>query len=272
MKAKFWIYVFSCLMLSGIDELMAQTISFSPTRIFFKGNPGETLSEVITVSNSGKSTYEFIVHLQDWKRDSLGNKVYAPMGTLPASNAKNIRLSETAIKLAPGEKRNFEVGITIPQEKEQGFGNCMLFFTQTNAQVTEPKGKAGIGVKMSLEFGIQLFSIADGLKNGDLNFLAFDYHPADVSGKGHGRLAVKFENTGEINKDGFLRFELTHKTTGAEIKAKPIPITIMPADFQWIYYLMPETLPEGEYLVVAILDAGDHHNLKVAEKNIYVKK
>ncbi|KIO76136.1 hypothetical protein TH53_16595 [Pedobacter lusitanus] len=90
----------------GVNQpVKAQAISFSPTRLFFKGNPGETLTETITISNSGKEPYEFITSIQDWKRDSLGNKIYFPMGTLASSNGRNIRLSSTNIKINPGEKK-----------------------------------------------------------------------------------------------------------------------------------------------------------------------
>ncbi|QNK64684.1 hypothetical protein H7F33_09490 [Pedobacter sp. PAMC26386] len=252
----------------------AQAISFSPTRLFFKGNPGETLTETITISNSGKDPYEFITSIQDWKRDSLGNKVYFPMGTLVNSNGRNISLSSTNLKLNPGEKKSFTVSMLIPKTQKENpiSSNSMLFFTQTNARFPQTQEKTGFGIRISLELGIQLFYIPNEGKSGVMNFLAFDAGVITVKGRNLQRLAVKFENTGEISKDGYVRFELTNKQTGEELKIKPIPIAIMPKDSQWVYYTMDNELPAGEYLGVAILDAGENYNLKVAERDIHVKK
>lgn len=271
-KIKFRIIV---LMLAGsflYQQAAAQALSFSPTRVYFKGNPGQTVSEVITIHNSSAEPYEFIISLEDWKRDSLGIKEYSPMSTLPNSNAKNITLPATNFQLGPKEKKSFTVSMVIPKAGNPVATNSMLFFTQTNAKNPNMEGNAGIGVKVSLELGVQLFYTPTEAKKGELKFLAFEQQSTTVEQKPVAQLAVKFENTGEIPKDGFIRFELTNKQTGQEIKLKPTPIAIMPLDHQWAYCVLPYTLAAGDYLAVAILDAGGNNDLKVAEKDIHVKK
>jgi len=194
------------------------------------------------------------------------------MGTLPNSNAKGITLPGTNFQLNPKEKKSFTVSMVIPKAGNSVSTNSMLFFTQTNAKAPNMEGNAGIGVKVSLELGVQLFYIPADAKKGELKFLAFEQQSTTVEQKQAEQLAVKFENTGEIPKDGFIRFELTNKQTGEEIKLKPIPIAIMPLDHQWAYCALPYALVPGEYLAVAILDAGGNNDLKVAEKDIHVKR
>jgi len=244
---------------------VAQQVSFSPTRIFFKGNPGETVSEAITIANTSDQPYEFVVSLADWQRDSLGKKIYAPMNTLAHSNAKHIQLSATSLRVEPGKQHTFVVSMRIPETamEQSNASNSMLFFTQTNAQASNAKNNAGIGVKVSMELGVQLFYTPYQAEPGDLNFLSFITKEK--------QLAIKYENTGDINKDGFVRFELTNKQTGEERKLQPIPIAIMPHNHQWVYGMLPTDLASGDYLAVAILDAGSNANLKVAEKNIHVQ-
>jgi len=258
------------------QQAAAQAVSFSPTRVFFKGNPGETVSEVITISNTSKLPYEFVTSIADWKRDSVGQKEYAEMGTMPHSNAKHIQLSGTTLQVNPGEQKSFTVSMIIPVNPSSSIAsNSMLFFTQTNAQEPDMDGKSGVGVKVSMELGVQLFYTPYDSKPGDLHFLAFEKDETisddNALNSRNIRLAVKFQNTGEVNKDGFVRFELTNKQSGDEVKAKPIPIAIMPHDEQWVYYTLPHPIDEGEYLAVAILDAGNNFDLKVAEKNIHVQ-
>lgn len=250
----------------------SQAISFSPSRIFFKGHPGETVTETVLIANSGTDVYEFNVHLEDWKRDSLGNKVYFKGGTLPNSNNASITLAGSTLKIAPGERKNFTISFTIPDKEAKQASNSMVFFTQNNARESKANGQSGVGIKTSLELGVQVFYTPFGTRTGDLKFLAFENRILTDRDKKYNRLEVKFENTGQVNKDAELRFELTNKQSGEEIKLKAIAIAIMPNDFQWAYCLLDENLPAGEYLAVAILDSGDNNNLKIAERTIYVKK
>jgi len=255
-----------------VQMVFAQAVSFSPARIFFKGNPGETITEDITLYNSSKDTYEFIANIKDWKRDSLGTKIYFPMNVLPNSNAKNISLEGTSIKLGPGEKRSFTISMLIPKENSNISSNSMLFFTQTNARQATVSGANGIGIKINLELGVQLFYTPTTARVGEMKFLAFEYENKVLEQEKINRFAVKFENTGDFNKDGVIRFELTNKQTGEETKLPPISIAIMPHDQQWIYCPMLTQLTAGDYLVVAILDTGENNDLKVAEKEINVKR
>jgi len=122
-----------------------------------------------------------------------------------------------------------------------------------------------------MEFGIQLFYTPQAAQRGTLRFLAFNYVPRHIKDSAAHRLVVKYQNTGQVHKDGFIRFELTNKQTGEEIKPQPVPIAIMPGDDQVIHYPLPK-LAAGDYLAVAILDAGAENELKVAEKNIHVEE
>ncbi|MBZ4189111.1 hypothetical protein [Niabella beijingensis] len=253
-------------------RLQAQQLSFSPMRLFFKGAPGENVSEALIIANTTAAPYEFLVSIQDWNRDSLGVKHYFPANTLPRSNAQRIRLPQTSLVIAPGETKTYLVTMQIPPAGTQHTTtNSMLFFTQTNARRAESGDKSGIGLKISLEFGIQLFYTPGTAEKGTLRFLAFNYDPPAAGDTALQRLAIRYQNTGSVHKDGFVRFELTNKQTGAEIKPDPIPFAIMPLSEQVVYCRLND-IPEGDYLAVAILDTKSDNDLKVAEKNIHVKK
>ncbi|MCF3110861.1 hypothetical protein LL912_18900 [Niabella sp. CC-SYL272] len=268
-------YRFPCSLILSLlfcCVLQAQQLSFSPMRLFFKGAPGETVSETITISNTTSQSYEFLLSLKDWNRDSLGIKHYFPVSSLPHSNAKNIKLPQTSFVVAPGEKKTYTVSMRIPIADTQKIAsNSMLFFTQVNAPRNETGDKSGIGIRISMEFGIQLFYTPQAAQKGTLRFLAFNYEPGHKKDSAGHRLVVKYQNTGQVHKDGFIRFELTNKQTGEEIKPEPVPIAIMPGDDQVVHYPLPK-LAAGNYLAVAILDAGSDNELKVAEKNMHVEE
>ena len=264
-----------CLLLVSLFfccGLRAQQISFSPMRLFFKGAPGETVSATLTIANTTNQPYEFLLSLKDWNRDSLGTKHYFPVSSLPHSNATHISLPQTSFVVAPGEKKTYTVNMRIPPADTQKMAsNSMLFFTQVNAPRTEVKDRAGIGIRISMEFGIQLFYTPQAAEKGTLRFLAFNYEARYLKDSAASRLVIKYQNTGQVHKDGFIRFELTNKQTGEEVKPAPVPIAITPRSDQVVHYPLGKLAP-GDYLAVAILDAGPDDELKVAEKNIHVEE
>lgn len=246
-----------------------QGISISPSRIFFTGEAGQTVSQAITFNNTTTSTLSFIANLKDWDRDSLGSKRYYATGNNAGSNASWLTLSENTVRLAPGETKVVNLSMTIPDNlatKQQR--HSMLFFTQVKEQKA---GQAnGLHMNVLIEVGIQVYHTPIGLKAGDLEFLAFEDKGAVTvqEGKTIHRMEVKVKNTGQINKDAYVRFELTNIETGEETPVDAVAIALLPDSEQWVHVDLPGKLAPGRYLAVAILDAGSQYDLKIAEKEI----
>lgn len=256
-----------CLVPALSHTATAQGISVSPTRLFFTGNPGETVSQTITFSNTSKEVLSFNTRIKDWQRDSLGTKVYFDDRTSATSNSNWLSLSGNALNIKPGEAKKIIVSMNIPANATR-LAHSMLFFTQTIPQQTEKETGISIGVKVLVEMGIQIYFTPSGLQMGDLEYLAFEDRGSFIQGnKTTRRLALKIHNTGAINKDAFLRFELTNKDTGEETKIETKTLAMLPDATQWVMLDLPADL-KGNYLVVALLDAGSLYDLKVAEKEI----
>lgn len=245
-----------------------QGVSVSPSRVFFKGKAGQTVTQNITFSNSSNMALSFVASIKDWQRDSLGVKQYYPLGHKARSNGGWLSLSENTVQLAPGERKNVALTLTIPADTSlEELTNSMLFFTQVREQERK-NTQTGLGINVLLEVGIQVYHVPAGLLGGDLEFLAFDDRGyLSVREDSVRRMAIKIKNTGQINKDAYVRFELTNMETGDEIPIKSIAVAMLPDAEQWIHLDLPAAL-KGRYLAVAILDAGSQYDLKVAEKEI----
>jgi hypothetical protein len=254
------------LVLTLSHTAIGQGFSISPSRIFFTGAPGETVTQTIDFTNTSKDALSFVTRIQDWSRDSTGNKVYA--NTLsPNSNAKWISLSENSVVIQPGEVKKVIVSLHIPLGANK-LSHTMLFFTQVKPQQKIESPKVAIGVNVLMEVGVQIYYTPTGLKAGDLEFMAFEDRGIVKNGeKTVRRVAIKIYNRGEINKDAFLRLELTNKETGEEIKIEPTTVAMLPEEKQWVMVDLPANL-KGKFLTVAMLDAGSSYDLKVAEKEI----
>lgn len=257
----------ACLVHLLLYTAYGQGISLSPTRLFFSGKPGETASQIINFSNTSATAFTFNTRVQDFERDSLGMKVYYDGGSKANSNAKWISLSAGNIVIQPGERKAVTVSMTIPNDANEQ-SHSMIFFTQSVEQ--KPKSSQGValGMNILLEMGVQVYFTPPALATGELEFLSFTDLGNNEDGKTKSRrLALKIHNTGAINKDAFVRIELTNKDTGEEIKIKPENIAMLPGATQSVILRLPADL-KGKFLVVAMLDAGESYDLKVAEKEI----
>lgn len=250
-----------------VNTAAAQGFSISPSRIVFTGNPGQTVTQPVIFSNSSPNILYFINQVQDWERDSLGTKIYYEGNTRPLSNAKWIGLSSNSVSLKPGEIKQVIVSLTIPAEARQ-LTHSMIFFSQVKEQKASSEKGTSIGISILMEVGVQVYYQPKGLNTGEFEFLAFeDRGTVDNGGKKFRRMAVRIHNKAEVNKDAALRFELTSKESGEEIKFDPQMIAMLPEATQWVLVDLPANL-KGKYLAVALLDAGSTYDLKVAEKEI----
>jgi hypothetical protein len=246
---------------------MGQGFSVSPSRLVFSGNPGETVSQSVTFSNNSPNSLSFINRIQDWDRDSLGNKTYYEGNTRPLSNAKWISLSSNSVEIRPGEVKQVIVSLNIPADAKV-LTHTMIFFTQVKEQQTEQVKGISLGLNILMEVGVQVYYLPKGLNAGEFEFLAFDDHGiVEQGGIKMRTLALKIHNKGSINKDATIKFELTNKETGEEIKLVPEIIAMLPDATQWVMMRLPANL-KGKFLAVALLDAGSTYDLKVAEKEI----
>lgn len=243
----------------------SQGIAVSPSRIFFDGSPGQTVTQPISFTNNSANEFNFVSSIKDWDRDSVGTKHYYPMGSLEESNSSWLSLSESTLQLQPRESKTVNVSLTIPEDASE-LSHSMLFFSQVKEQSTSKQ--TGFGINVLVEVGVQIYHTPSGLDTGNWEFLAFeDMGFVAIEDESFRRVAVKIENTGEINKDATVRFELTSMETGKEIPLKSVPVALLPKAQQWIYLNLPGNL-EGPYLAVAMLDAGTQYDLKVAQKEI----
>lgn len=260
------LFTFS-LALTLTHTAKGQGFSVSPSRVFFTGNPGETTSQTINFGNTSKAPISFTTRIQDWTRDSVGVKVYYEGGTQPSSNAKWLSIASNSIVIQPGEQKKVIISMQIPQDAKQ-LTHSMIFFTQVNEQQAQKNTGTGIGINLLLEVGVQAYYVPKGLNAGEIEFMSFDDRGAFDDGKIKcRRMALKIHNTGSLNKDAFIKVELTNKETGEEIKIDPKSIAMLPNSTQTVLLDLPANL-KGKFLVVALIDAGSVYDLKVAEKEI----
>ncbi|MEM0518015.1 MULTISPECIES: hypothetical protein [Aequorivita] len=246
------------------QSIFAQGISMSPTRLFFTGNPGETISQPVILNNSSETDYVFNINTKDWKREEDGNKVYFEPGTLENSNATWISTTESSVNLPAKSTKEIIVTMKIPVDASaSAVTNSMLFFTQIGKQKDKAEQQKGIGIIALFEFGLHVYCTPPNNNTLSLEIMSIE----DISDENttSRKVAIGIENDGNVINDASVELELTNTSTGEELKLNPINISMLPGTKQVVKFNLPEGLT-GTYLGVTIIKMAGTNDLRVGEK------
>lgn len=252
------------LLIIPFSSVIAQGISMSPTRLFFSGNPGETVTKTVTLSNTSLTDYVFNINLKDWKREEDGNKIYLEAGTLESSNSNWISTLESNVTLLANSNTKVVVSMKIPENASTSeVTNSMLFFTQIGKQDDASKKQVGIGVIALFEFGLHIYYTppTNNLKSIDISSIEEILDQDSIVESA----TVRVFNDGNVVNDASVELELTNTETGEDIKLSPINISMIPHTYQTIEFKLPEHL-KGSYMGVVIIKMAGTNDLRVGEK------
>ncbi|MBY5957978.1 DUF916 domain-containing protein [Membranicola marinus] len=242
----------------------AQGVSMSPTRLFFSGNPGETVTETVILNNSSDADYTLSINYKDWERNIHGDKVYYESGTLEKSNASWVSTLENTVTIPANSTKEIVVTMKIPETvADDQVTNCMMFFTQLATQADEAAVQGGIGIITLFEFGLHIYHTppSNSVKSLEITNME-EVTDTDTESR---KAAVTIFNDGNVVNDATVEFELTNTDTGTEIKLDPRPISMMPGSEQVVLFPLPEEL-SGNYLGVTIVKMAGSNDMRVGEK------
>lgn len=261
-----FIHLFIFFILTGASPILAQSISMSPTRLFFTGNPGEKVSQTVTLQNSSDKDYVFNLNYKDWVREEDGNKVYLEAGSSQTSNAAWVSTLENAITVPAKSTKEIVVTMQIPANaSKSAVTNSMLFFTQLPQQADQARIQNGIGIITLFEVGLHIFYTPPGnhTKSLDITNISELSNNENPTNK---KVAVSIHNDGNTINDATVEFELTNTDSGKEIKLPAISISMLPNTNQVVQFSLPENI-SGNFLGVAIIKMAGSNDLRVGEKN-----
>lgn len=256
------------LSLTGVSLCQAQIgFQVSPARLYFtpKGTTEQTLR--LHLTNPMDTRLVLQATCADWRRDSTGEKIYYPAGSLPTSCCSFVKIIPSTIELAPGEQRDVLVTLVANQSVQSGeIRNGMLLLTQSNEQETARlKGASQFIIKAQI--GVHVYVVPNESSKADI---AITNMGIAKVGQQY-QVKVHVRNNGGALMESQLRLEYLNLATMQEVKAEAVPVNTMPKDAYSVVASVPPTLPAGKYLIVAVVDSGPNQTLKVAELEATLK-
>ncbi|KIC63443.1 fimbrial biogenesis chaperone [Chryseobacterium taiwanense] len=256
---------FSFLAYSFLCTINAQTgVSVSPPRVYFESELGRSNTQQITITNeSVKNSLDLAVSLGDWEYDGKGENMMYAANTLPVSCANwiSVKKEDSYFTLAPGEKKEINVTITVPNTLSDKLAthSAVLYVSQMNP--VDDIDSKGANIKVSIRSGIKLFHklSSANVKKIEIQNLVYD--------KSNNKLSLFFENQGNVWTDGRVYTDLVNTQTGKKTTLDNIVFYTMPGNKREMDIVLPTTLEKGKYTASVMIDYGDANNLEVGELN-----
>lgn len=264
----------SLLALAIAGNLFAQGgFLAKPTKLYFDPAPASQQKQNITIRNTSGDPVVLECSLQDWKRDSIGNKVYSNAGTLPSSCGRYVKVTPEVLALQPGEEREVEVTLSAPPDSIKQTLNAMLMLTQVNEKKAEKSKIVQTQIVVRMQIGVHVYFEPSYLAQKDVDLQRLFFAKSGTASKedllaNERGLVSEIANTGQLVAEGKLRLELSNLQTQQVWKLDEKEFNSMPGDLLQIPFTLPSGLPKGAYNVLAMLDLGANLPLKIIEAQI----
>jgi hypothetical protein len=126
------------------------SLSLSPAVVQLRGEPGESTTQALTLTNSTHLDLEFQMEAKDVVvRD--GKRVFLAAGSIPASIAATALFSSTSIVIPAGQKRSATVMVTLPPNASN---RAVIVLFRGTTKIGEGKSGATASLGTLLTFAL----------------------------------------------------------------------------------------------------------------------
>ncbi|MBV8544784.1 MAG: Fn3-like domain-containing protein [Acidobacteria bacterium] len=123
------------------------SLSVSPAVVMLQGTPGQSTTQTLTIVNSSDQPFSFDLKAEDAVARN-GNRVYVKAGELAGSIAATAVFSRKSVTVAPGERTNVTITVTIPP-KPASRAIIALFHGTTRMKSAGMNATASLGTLMT---------------------------------------------------------------------------------------------------------------------------
>jgi P pilus assembly chaperone PapD len=229
----------------------AQSVSLSPSRIYFKAAPGEVKKHVVHVTNNSTTRQSFTVTFADFAAPGIEGKTQLlKAGESEHSCSRYMSASPSFFEVEPGKTQDIEVIIDLPNLPEANkvkWGTMMLKLAKEKTEANRNlKDGVGMGIIETFQFVVHIFQTPPSVTLRQAEITNFSEVIASDKKR---TLELITKNTGEAIIDCATYLEFTNLKTGYEQRTKPIAYTVLPEGSRLNIFYVPEYMPAGRYTV-----------------------
>ena len=242
---------------SGIN---AQDFEVSPVKMYFTIDPGESQSQVLSITNHSNFKTPFIITFEDFIIDIDGKKQAIKRNSSKSSCTEWITPEKTFFDINPNEQ--IQVKITMQAPEEDYTTRWAVMYIQTAHVQTAFEVDKGIAaaVNLSGRIAVHIFRYPSTIIEPKMTIKHLQ-EAKDPEGKER-IFTTLVENEGSTITECKVMFIASDLNSGEEIEFEPIFFESYPGYPREVKFILPETMPPGKYSFVALLDYGKTTTIK----------
>lgn len=233
-----------------VANIAGHSVAVSKSVLYFDTNPGETLEQTFTISNSIAQNKVIRIRLIDWDDTPDGRTLFSPPGELDRSCASWIEYSPETVELAPGKQQVISVKMCVPSVAVGTY--WAAFLVDSPAQRTNESEQ---GIRARTQFLIKIYQTSlPATKTGRID-------DVQVAGLNPLAVIVEFSNTGQILMQEVQATATLQDQSGQTLGHFSVdPFSVLPGRTRKIvigssfYMQVP-----GTYLITAIMDYNEEY-------------
>ncbi|MCU4156223.1 hypothetical protein J1N10_09560 [Carboxylicivirga sp. A043] len=268
------VFILMCLVLGGITQVNAQSVSVSPSRLYYKEALGGYKSQKIRVTNNGSSTETFQVVFNNF--GSTGNKGKTQLieeEEYQHGCSQWLSASPAFFELAPGVTQDVEIMLQVPNVPEANtarwaVANVKLSKENTGGQ-NGAENETGMQIMQTFQFLIHIFQTPPSVTYKEAHITRFVHNGVNASNQQE--LLMEVENTGETILDCAPYLDVVNLKTGESSRIKSRAFTVLPQGKRELKFYLPSALAKGKYSILGVVDYGSDTDLAGAELEIEIK-
>ncbi len=238
---------------------------------FNAANNTEAVNRKIKIDNKTERTVQMRLYLADWERDINGKHIYYPeLGSKPFSCSQWMTLEKSFIEVPAGGSSFVNISLKIPDTVAaiNDMKWSMLFAEVVNEKKTIVDTIPRPAINQLYRFGIHIYQIPPSANKREMRLTEFErisekkdsiIYGALVSNEGSTQLKIKTS------------LEITNLSDGNKTKLTPISVSVFPGKQRRVSFLIPPSLPKGNYNLLMALDGGEDLPIEAAEVKLEIK-
>lgn len=255
---------FSTTFFSQISNTKDGTgVSVSPAHLHLTQTPGSTKSYKITINNDTKSINSFRIRMKDFDMNNNGQSIFLEPGQGKYSLSKWTSVSPNFVDLAPFEKKQITVTVSIPTSEQGNKAAWQILMIEqeeprTNLNITQKRSNTiGMGVIPTFAFGVFVYQNPPIVNNSNVQLINFKQEERKIS--------IQAQNKGDGIAYCNAYIDLTNLSTGTQERFPVKKFTILPDLIRDFTYKIPEKYKAGKYLAIGVLDYENAPEIQAAK-------
>lgn len=242
-------------------------VAVSPSHIHLSVAPGESKTTKVTINNDTDRPNTFSVNLQDFDMDLNGRSIFLPRGTGNNSLSRYISVTPSFVELAPGEKKDISVTVSIPAgDASANRASWAILMVEQAVEKKkldqgETSNQVSFGIYPTFAFGVFIYQNPPDAEVNAVEITDFRI----VSRPDKNFIQLNVENKGDGISSCQTRIELVNTATGDSKKLPLKNFTIVPGLTREFKFVLPPDLPEGIYNAIGVVDYGSEEEILTAE-------